>query len=430
MNLRAPSRRWALAAVAGAALLICTNGPVFFAGRLAGKPQGAWEDPRVRIPFLAAAACGVLLLVVDRPTIRDLRPRWPLFATGAYVALALASAAWSPVPSVTFKRAVIYVGLGALALWLAQRPFRVQVTVIAGAMAVATTASVLTVWLWPEVGLMVADGYFLGWKGIFTNRNSLAPVAALGLLAVFAIVADGRTTWRARLPWLAVATIEVVALAGSRSDTSKVALALAMIGGGATWLLARLLSGRAAVVLAGIVTAGIAFAAATRPRPVLAAITRAAGRSSTLSSRTLIWEDVVDEIGRRPVLGHGHFTFWDIPQWTQDLYAHVGSAYGEAHNSLLEVALGLGVVGATLFVAILLAALAGNLRGYWQDRSLATWWWSTATLYFLLVNVTESFVLWFSYNWVLLMVAALVPSCARRAQATASARRLSRSFGR
>ena len=40
--------------------------------------------------------------------------------------------------------------------------------------------------------------------------------------------------------------------------------------------------------------------------------------------------------------------------------------------------------------------------------------WAAVTAFMLLVNLTESFVLWFSYNWALVVAAALRPPPPRR----------------
>ena len=45
----------------------------------------------------------------------------------------------------------------------------------------------------------------------------------------------------------------------------------------------------------------------------------------------------------------------------------------------------------------------------WRDPSPDAWLWAAVVAFLLVENVTESFVLWFSYNWVLVMAAALRP---------------------
>ena len=80
---------------------------------------------------------------------------------------------------------------------------------------------------------------------------------------------------------------------------------------------------------------------------------------------------------------------------------------GSAHNSLVETALGLGILGAAPFVMLVVLAAINAGRGLWLRPSADTATWAALTVFVLLENVTESFVLWFSHIWVLLLVAAL-----------------------
>ena len=52
-------------------------------------------------------------------------------------------------------------------------------------------------------------------------------------------------------------------------------------------------------------------------------------------------------------------------------------------------------------------ALYGVIRYAWSRPSPESWVWLVVIVFLAIENITESFVLWFSYNWVLLMAAAL-----------------------
>jgi len=129
----------------------------------------------------------------------------------------------------------------------------------------------------------------------------------------------------------------------------------------------------------------------------------------TLSQRRTIWSLVWDRIVQRPLGGHGFFTFWDIEELTQ----HVLLRRGSAHNSLVEVGLGLGLLGVVPFAAIVVLAARNAGLALWRRPGADTWMWAALVAFLLVENVTESFVLWFSYSWVLLMAAALRAPIAR-----------------
>jgi O-antigen ligase len=124
----------------------------------------------------------------------------------------------------------------------------------------------------------------------------------------------------------------------------------------------------------------------------------------TFEQRRTIWSLVWDRIAERPVHGHGFFAVWDVPAFTAD---HFLLERGSAHGSAFEVWLGLGLLGLIPFAVIVGLALYGVVRDAWRRPSPESWVWLVAVLFLLIENIAESFVLWFSYNWVLVMAAAL-----------------------
>jgi O-antigen ligase len=163
------------------------------------------------------------------------------------------------------------------------------------------------------------------------------------------------------------------------------------------------------LVLFVIVAWNVAFGNMGRLAPLI-------GESTTLSSRRLIWADVRSAIALRPWRGYGFFAFWDNQQLTAATYQHIGTPYGSAHNSVLEVALGLGRIG--LFIYLLLACfmIVGVARALWNTTSAATVAWAAFTLFLIVQNSMESFVLWHSYLWVLFVAATVIPTRLMRAQ--------------
>ena len=134
------------------------------------------------------------------------------------------------------------------------------------------------------------------------------------------------------------------------------------------------------------------------------AVAAAAWDVPTLSQRRAIWSLAWDRVLERPWGGYGFFAFWEVPELVQE---HVLLQLGSAHNSLVETALGMGILGTAPFVMLVVLAAANAGLGLWLRPSVDTGMWAALTVFVLLENVTESFVLWFSHIWVLLLVAAL-----------------------
>ena len=417
-----------------AALLVLTNGPVLLFSKSVLDRTGRWEDLAVW-PFLAAAAVtGAALAAWDlwespprRPAAtsgtraapvappRGTQPggephrleqvglrmavgptieRIAAIAAGWFALAALASSLWSVDPAATAWRSSIYVGMALLAWAIARLDARAAAAAIGLVAAAAVGTSLVLVVLRPDLGLG-PDGY---WQGVYTNRNSLAPLAAIGVLAgVRFALAPGRGQ---RLVAVGLVVASTAALIGAGSRTAWVSLIAGLAVSSLPlihhWAAERHGRGRAAMLTAAAAGTGAAAA-------VVWVV--AVWDVPTLVQRRTMWSLVWDRILQRPLAGHGFFTFWDIEELTQ----HVLLRRGSAHNSLVEVGLGLGLLGAIPFVVIVVLAARNAGLALWRRPGADTWMWAALVAFLLVENVTESFVLWFSYSWVLLMAAALRP---------------------
>ena len=382
-----------------------TNGPVLLFSKRVLDRTGRWEDHAVWPVLAAAGACGAALAARRALGARrasgatsqqpDRFSRVAAAAVACFTLAALASTLWSVDPAATAWRSCVYVGMALLAWAIAGFDYDEAAAAVAAVAGAAVAASLLLVWLRPDLGLH-PDG---SWKGVYTNRNSLAPLAAVGVLvSVRYLLAPGG--WR-RVAAAGGAAAAVAALVGAGSRTAWISLAVAAtaatVVGSHRWLSRR---GKAATART-VTAAGAALAI-----PAAAVAAAVQWDVPTFSQRREMWSLVWDRIVQRPLLGHGFFTFWDIEELTQ----HALLRRGSAHNSLVEVGLGLGLLGAVPFtVIILLAARNANLA-LWRRPGPDTWFGAALVTFLIVENLTESFVLWFSYSWVLLMAASLRPA--------------------
>ncbi len=390
-----------------------TNGPVLLFSKRVLDRTGRWEDHAVWPALAAAAMCGAVLAarrVRDatgwpRDATRGQRgaASWPrdrvsrvaATAVGCFALAALASTLWSVDPAATAWRSSVYVGMALLAWAMAGFNSDETAAAVAAVAGAAVAASLLLVWLRPDLGLD-PDG---NWKGVYTNRNSLAPLAAIGVLvSVRYLLASGG--WR-RVAAACCAAAAVAALVGAGSRTAWISLAVAAtaatVVGSRHWLSRR---GNAATA-----TTATAVAAALAASTAAVAVA-VQWNVPTFSQRREIWGLVWDRIVQRPLLGHGFFTFWDIEELTQ----HALLRRGSAHNSLVEVGLGLGLLGAVPFTVIVLLAARNSGSALWRRPDPDTWFGAALVAFLIVENLAESFVLWFSYSWVLLMAASLRPA--------------------
>jgi len=398
---------------ASAGIVVCTNGFSTYAALHLVDGAETWRSWMYTYPFAAVAIVATAAMVAVLRTMPWRRWPWTLVAVGAYVVWALLSTIWSVDRDTTWPAATIGVGIAAFGCWFGWRlRAQEQIWAVVLATGVISVASALVVWRRPEYGKMILPPevfYFVRpWQGIFANRNSLAPVCVLGLVGVVGFVLSRVSVLRVLIA-LPLGVVHVVLLRNSGGITSQITLVLiactAVALPGVWFLRSRRVPGAA---VAGMAVAGVAtawfvlFAKLDR-------FTHAVGREANLSNRRLIWADVRRFVADRPIGGHGYWAFWERADLTAATYSRLNSAYASAHSSALEVLLGLGLIGFIAFLVIVFAAVAGVLRWAWSERSIASWWWSILLVFLVTQNLLESFVLWHSYVWVLIVAAAMVP---------------------
>lgn len=216
-------------------------------------------------------------------------------------------------------------------------------------------------------------------QGILGNANSLGFLALLAVITFSIQLATGQlatshsatghittgrpatsrltakpVTHRWTIAWLVLAVATILM-------TKSATVTLAIVGVAAVLVVALLVRrartgrgrivvyGVSAAVLAASVVAGIVFR--TQLLELL-------GKSSDLTGRLGIWAKVIDLAQQRPAFGWGWVSYW-VP-WADpfdNLVFRSGVRQLQAHNTWLDVAFQLGLVGLIVFAALVGAAL-------------------------------------------------------------------------
>jgi len=410
-SLRGERLRIEAIAVSAVALAILTNGPSVTISRHYAVPLG-WERWPYIIPMGLVALAGVFLAGRSIELWQVRLARWPLTVLAVFMAWTITSVMWSVAPDATATRSLLTTGVAMFGIWYGLcLSFREQLLALSISMSTLTLWSLAVILLQPHTHQIYPPPWHPGWHttvfGIFGNPNSLGPVAALAALTAIGV------WWMfpnavARAWAVVTAVVGVILVLWSQCETAIAGLIIGVIALACMAAMPLLRKARWWVVagsLLGLVLVAwkVAFATIDRWAP-------AVGGSAMLSSRRLIWSDVRSAIALRPWRGYGFFAFWDNPDYTAATYQHIGTPYGSAHNSVLEVALGLGRVGVVLFLVLAGMMIVGVARALWKRTTVPTVGWAILVLFLVVQNSMESFVLWHSYLWMLFVAATVIPT--------------------
>lgn len=388
----------------------------FFIGADGEEPSVTPVGRLVQGGSVVAYVSSLLLLgMTPKLATRILRENWPLVLL---VGLAIASAAWSVAPEVTFRRALGIAGTSLVALMICSRISLAEfVRIVAIVLGVVAVLCVAAVALWPEFGIH-SDGLHAGaWKGTFIQKNRFGRIMVLGAIASYSALKQGG---RVRLAFGALLGLQLFLIAMSQSRTA--------------WLLLLLLPVAAPVVrvlssqgLRGVLfkTAFLLLAlcgvmlAAVGLEPALALM----GRDLTLTGRTVLWAAAVAAGLQRPILGYGYKAFWlEGAGGAAAIQETVwGTDTGHGHNSYLDVWLELGVVGLTVLAAVLIVTWRNMLRLNWVQEREESRFLVTAMAYLSLSAMAAS--AWLDRNSILWILLCVCVYWARRASSAEAADR-------
>lgn len=330
---------------------------------------------------LLAALTVAAVAVAFRPTWRTIRP--PLLI-GSFIALAVASWAWSGTRAATALAIVVllattfitfvtvrghaswrfmvllYRGLQAslflglafeLAISLfARRPVHPLVSDIHK--LVESKGKVAEVW-WSQ-NLLFEGGPIQGFVG---NRNPFGAIALLAGILAFVLLLERRLS-RADAVVTLVAAIAVHLL--TRSATVTVALLYVLVLTGAAVLIRRARPRlKRPISFATLALTAIAGVLTIKLRQEIFDLL---DRSPDATHRADIWNAVADAAWLRPE-GWGYVGYW--PVWSEPYSTIVDDAgiiVSHAHNAYLDAWLQLGLIGMVLFLVIMVLIFGGTWR--------------------------------------------------------------------
>lgn len=359
----------------------------------------------------AGAAMAVLPLLYmalrRRMAGRVLTTRWVLFL---FPAVALMSVVWSEDPKVSLKY--------ALELWLT---FAAAVGLASSRQPEAVLKGIclaFTLYVGASLGfgrftaLGASDQAFLG---LGDGKNMMADIGATGALlgaAVMMVAARQRSLLWGMVGLMAFAMdAYVVILARSAGATLAMAVAFfALLVLTAMSALSRAVRWWSAILV--VISAGIVVGVVRQIGSLLIGISaQLFDKDATLTGRTYLWYRANDLIAEKTWLGHGFNAFWRQGNTdAEGLWRYagiVGRSGFNFHNTLIELAVQLGLVGAAVWCLLALIGAGALIRRFIERPTLTTCFWLAYLVYAAVRTPVEAIGYAAFYYSTVLMVGAV-----------------------
>jgi O-antigen ligase len=256
------------------------------------------------------------------------------------------------------------------------------------------------------------------WIGIYFNRNSLAPPAALGLLAAGALVwilinRKPEYWFLSTMILVDVMILDLGLLIRSKSSTSLGAIAVFIFVWG-FWTAIRWAKRRRSFTSDQLTQQIYPVFLFTLTLFIWLSFRFQARFSQIFNSeidfngRTLLWRFSWDGFLDRPIIGWGWFSAWNTPNFFHERefwWALTSTTW--SHSAIMDVLLGGGVIGAGLLILAIVWSGARQLDRVFTQT--AGQWTFAATWFVIAASTQESFIVGNHFMW-LLLVASMAGS--------------------
>jgi exopolysaccharide production protein ExoQ len=339
--------------------------------------SGAEGDLLRRQEYAVYLICVVLIIPFIRYIAQDLKKN-PLIA--CVLALTWLSALWTVNLKETIEQSLFMTVTLMMAFYLVRRftPDELfRLLMLVG--AVVSLGSVLTIFLLPQYGIQnrAADATSGAWIGIFREKNTCGMELTCLFLPSMFVKLNGMMGKIARIGYMSCI---LGLLMMSKNLGAWIVCFIAIVLTVLIRMLMRMPASEARAI--GFATSGIAIAGLVAVVLDRSAILPLLGKDSALTDRIPIWAAVFVAISKRPLLGYGYSAFWQGLTGesgnTAMLVGWPGLNYSE--SGLLEVWLGIGIVGVIVVGAIFARAVRDASRCLRSNPSPSAIW-STVMLF-------------------------------------------------
>jgi len=389
-------RRLVQTSAAVVLLVVLSSAPYIELPRLLHRPltTNSWT---YLYPYWGAAVLGCIATAryIERVGMsRELRRR--LIPLVAFALVTLLSTIWADQSfSLPLDTLLVVMTLFAgvwFGLALDARQWAISLFVSLHALLLA---SMLEVHYRPLLGISP----YGDWVGVFGNRNTLAPMAGLAILASFGLWATHRRTVVAAVGVAASAIdLQVLHKTGNTTTWLSLLAAFAVLGVvGVAALVSRPTRGAGRVLKIMVVAITLALGATA-----IWLLATHSNRTTSLKDRRRVWRYLWDVSAGHRLTGYGFGSFWRDDAKVSPI-STVDFRWDAAHNSFMEIYIGMGLIGLALVVWL----LGGTAMNLYIDirnrRTLLSVFPAMLFAFLVMENMSESMILYNSLVWVLLI---------------------------
>jgi exopolysaccharide production protein ExoQ len=351
---------------------------------------------------LGAATVVILLFLLPWAAFCALQPsaailsltsNWPLLALPLFC---IFSAVWSEYPDWSLRAGTQFTVTTMIGIWMATwvKP-RTFLSALLVALALVVALSAL---------MDISRGSFgTPFTGIFGSKNAFASCVGW-LLFLAVVVAPDRSQSRA-MRWIGFAAVvlapPLLVLAQSTGASVFAAATITIIT--VLALSVQLPPAIRFVVFVLLLLFGMTtLICASLYFGDVAGLLDSLGKDSTLTGRTVLWEAAERIIAAHPVLGLGYQAFWQQGNWGAEVlwqYAHIMERAGfHFHNIYLQIAVDLGLVGLSIFVATILGLVLRLISTLVFSKPRAEQMFAIAIVIYFLFRTPIEIDLFYQFN--------------------------------
>jgi exopolysaccharide production protein ExoQ len=355
-----------------AATLFLTLFAIFYAAQPMDIAFSSHEEPDVagniqsvqegalgrRVGLLALAAIGAVAIAKQKGDPLKMQGA-ASYAVVGFLCWSAASVIWADDPLMTLRKLAALACLATGALGLAKLLSRQQLA----ALAFFSGGALLLLGLAGEIALRT----FLPWQGEYRFAGLTNPAFTAWGLSLLPLAWAALRTQRQWWP-RARDTLMLLAVAGIVLTKTRVSVA-AFVAGAAVYTILVWPPRRTIVVMiyGGLAAAAFCLAAMLMGHSPLRAIGDIAnlGREKEsiddLTGRTEVWQNLYPYIKSQRWQGYGYESFW-LPSRLQEFGDEQKWAVPDAHNGFINLTLGTGLVGVSLYTLLLTLAFLQAAR--------------------------------------------------------------------